>query len=61
MKGHVYQRTKGSWTIVYDLPTDAVIGKQRHPLNGVISLNRGMHRTCRVNLVGRTGFEPVTP
>jgi integrase len=22
MKGHVYQRSKGSWTIVYDLPSD---------------------------------------
>jgi hypothetical protein len=22
MKGHVYQRSKGSWTIVYDLPPD---------------------------------------
>ena len=26
MKGHIYQRAKGSWTIVYDLPGDTVTG-----------------------------------
>jgi len=28
MKGHIYQRAKGSWTIVYDLPVDYVTGKR---------------------------------
>jgi hypothetical protein len=28
MKGHVYQRSKGSWTIVYDLPPDG-FGKRK--------------------------------
>jgi hypothetical protein len=29
MKGHVYQRAKRSWTIVYDLPVEVVTGKRR--------------------------------
>jgi len=42
MKGHIYQRAKGSRTMVYDLPIHVVTGKRRDTLNGVISLNRGM-------------------
>jgi hypothetical protein len=30
MKGHICQRAKGSWTIVYDLPMDAVTEKRGH-------------------------------
>jgi len=37
MKGHVYQRAKGSWTIVYDLPVDCITGKrQRKSLTGFL-------------------------
>jgi len=28
MKGHVYKRSKESWTLVYDLPTDFAFYKE---------------------------------
>src|SRR5665811_399611 len=29
MKGHVYKRSKDSWTLVYDLPGDSTTGKRK--------------------------------
>jgi hypothetical protein len=29
MKGHIYQRTKDTWTLVFDLPADLITGKRK--------------------------------
>ena len=47
MKGHVYQRAKGSWTIVYDLPMDAVTGKRRQKSQTVKGTKRDAERALR--------------
>jgi len=47
MKGHVYQRAKGSWTIVYDLPVDAVTGKRRQKSQTVKGTKRDAERALR--------------
>jgi len=47
MKGHVYQRAKGSWTIVYDLPADMASGKRRQKSQTVKGTKRDAERTLR--------------
>ena len=47
MKGHIYQRAKGSWTIVYDLPTDVVTGKRRQKSETVKGTKRDAERILR--------------
>jgi len=47
MKGHIYQRTKGSWTIVYDLPTNSVTGKRRQRSQTISGTKRDAERTLR--------------
>ncbi|MEE8566987.1 MAG: Arm DNA-binding domain-containing protein, partial [Anaerolineales bacterium] len=47
MKGHVYQRAKGSWTIVYDLPMDTVAGKRRQKSQTVKGTKRDAERALR--------------
>ena len=47
MKGHIYQRTKGSWTIVYDLPADPVTGKRRQKSQTVKGTKRDAERALR--------------
>lgn len=47
MKGHVYQRAKGSWTIVYDLTVDSVTGKRRQKSQTVKGTKRDAERTLR--------------
>ena len=47
MKGHAYKRTKGSWTIVYDLPVDAVTGKRRQKSQTVKGTKRDAERILR--------------
>jgi len=47
MKGHIYQRAQGSWTIVYDLPMDAVTGKRRQKSQTVKGTKRDAERTLR--------------
>jgi integrase len=47
MKGHVYQRAKGSWTIVYDLPPDVVTGKRWQKSQTVKGTKRDAERTLR--------------
>jgi integrase len=47
MKGHVYQRAKGSWTIVYDLPVDMVTGKRRQKSQTVKGTKRDAERALR--------------
>jgi len=47
MKGHVYQRTKGSWTIVYDLPPDLATGKRRQKSQTFKGTKRDADRALR--------------
>jgi integrase len=47
MKGHVYQRAKGSWTIIYDLPADMVTGKRRQKSQTVKGTKRDAERVLR--------------
>lgn len=51
MKGHVYQRAKGSWTIVYDLPVDRLRGKRRQKSQTVRGTKRDAERVLREVLV----------
>ena len=34
MKGHIYKRSQGSWTIIYDLPADSMTGKRCYSKHG---------------------------
>ena len=47
MKGHIYQRTKGSWTIVYNLPVDSLTGKRRQKSQTIKGIKRDAERTLR--------------
>jgi len=47
MKGHVYQRTKGSWTIIYDLPVDSLTGKRRQKSQTIKGTKRDAERALR--------------
>ena len=47
MKGHIYKRTKGSWTIVYDLPMDMITGKRQQKSQTVKGTKRDVERTLR--------------
>ncbi|MGB5925202.1 MAG: tyrosine-type recombinase/integrase [Dehalococcoidia bacterium] len=61
MKGHVYQRAKGSWTIVYDLPTDCVTGKRRQKSQTVRGTKRDAERTLREVLLSLERGSYVKP
>jgi integrase len=47
MKGHIYQRAKGSWPIVYDLPVDTITGKRRQKSQTVKGTKRDAERALR--------------
>ena len=47
MKGHVYKRSKDSWTIVYDLPADMASGKRRQKSQTVKGTKRDAERALR--------------
>ena len=47
MKGHIYQRTKGSWTIVYDLPADSLSGKRKQKSQTIKGTKRDAERVLR--------------
>jgi len=61
MKGHIYQRAKGSWTIVYDLPTDMVTGKRRQKSQRVKGTKRDAERTLREVLLSLEQGSYVKP
>jgi hypothetical protein len=47
MRGHIYKRAKGSWTIVYDLSTDPITGKRRQKSQTVKGTKREAQRVLR--------------
>ena len=51
MKGHIYKRAKGSWTIVYDLPADIVTQKRRQKSQTVRGTKRDAERVLREVMV----------
>jgi integrase len=61
MKGHTYQRAKGSWTIVYDLPVDAVTGKRRQKSQTVKGTKRDAERALREVLLSLEQGSYVKP
>ena len=61
MKGHICQRAKGSWTIVYDLPTDAVTGKRRQKSQTVKGTKRDAERALREVLLSLEHGSYVKP
>jgi integrase len=61
MKGHIYQRSKGSWTIVYDLPMDAVTGKRRQKSQTVKGTKRNAERALREVLLSLEQGSYVKP
>jgi len=61
MKGHIYKRAKGSWTIVYDLPMDTVTGKRRQKSQTVKGTKRDAERTLREVLLSLEQGSYVKP
>jgi len=47
VKGHIYKRSEGSWTIVYDLPADSETGKRRQKSQTVKGRKRDAERALR--------------
>ena len=61
MKGHIYQRAKGSWTIVYDLPMDTITGKRRQKSQTVKGTKRDAERVLREVLLSLEQGSYVKP
>jgi integrase len=61
MKGHIYQRAKGSWTIVYDLPVDVVTGRRRQKSQTVRGTKRDAERVLREVLLSLERGSYVKP
>jgi len=61
MKGYVYQRAKGSWTIVYDLPMDIVTGKRRQKAQTIKGTKRNAERALREVLLSLEQGSYVKP
>jgi len=61
MRGHIYQRAKGSWTIVYDLPVDITTGKRRQKSQTVKGTKRDAERTLREVLLSLENGTYVKP
>jgi len=61
MKGHIYKRAKGSWTLVYDLPTDTITGKRRQKSQTVKGTKRDAERALREVLLSLEQGSYVKP
>jgi integrase len=61
MKGHVYKRAKGSWTIVYDLQMDVVTGKRRQKSQTIKGAKRDAQRALREILISLEQGSYVKP
>jgi len=47
MKGHIRKRSKGSWSITYDLPRDILTGKRRQKTQAIKGTKRDAERALR--------------
>jgi len=61
MKGHIYKRSKDSWTIVYDLPADMASGKRRQKSQTVKGTKRDAERALREVLLSLENGSYVKP
>jgi len=61
MKGHIYKRAKGIWTIIYDLPADSVTGKRRQKSQTVKGTKREAERKLREVLLSLEQGSYVKP
>jgi integrase len=61
MKGHIYKRSQGSWTVVYDLPVDPTTGKRRQKSQTVKGTKRDAERALREILLSLEKGSYVKP
>ncbi len=61
MKGHIYKRAKGSWTMVYDLPPDSITGKRQQKSQTISGTKRDAERALREILQSLETGAYVTP
>jgi integrase len=61
MKGHIRQRSKGSWTIVIDVGRDPATGKRRQHWHAVRGTKRDAERLLRDMLRNLEGGAYVKP
>ena len=61
MKGHIYKRAKGSWTLVYDLPSDSVTGKRRQKSQTIKGTKRDAEHAMREVLLSLENGSYVKP
>jgi len=61
MKGHIYKRSQGSWTIIYDLPADSMTGKRRQKSQTVKGTKRDAQRYLREVLLSLEQGSYVKP
>jgi len=61
MKGHIYKRSPGSWTIIYDLPADSMTGKRRQKSQTVKGTKRDAQRYLREVLLSLEQGSYVKP
>ena len=61
MKGHIYKRAKGSWTIVYDLPANATTGRRKQKSQTVKGTKQDAERALREVLLSLEQGSYVKP
>jgi len=61
MKGHIYKRSQGSWTIVYDLPADTVTGRRQQKSQTIRGTKRDAERVLREVLLSLEQGSYVKP
>ena len=61
MKGHIYKRAPGSWTIVYDLLTDPTTGRRKQKSQTVKGTKRDAQRVLREVLISLEQGSYVKP
>lgn len=61
MKGHIYKRSKSSWTIVYDLAVDMITGKRRQKSQTIKGTKRDAERALHEVLLSLENGVYVKP
>ena len=61
MKGHIYKRSKDSWTVVYDLPLDIMTQKRRQKSQTIRGTKRDAERALREIMVSLEQGSYVKP
>ena len=61
MKGHIYKRAAGTWTLVYDMPVDSMTGKRRQKSQTIKGTKRDAQRVLREILLSLEQGSYVKP